>query len=218
MSNLSKTIDALGQIKAQIAALKTKEDELKAGSATSTSGLRRRPVPRLHHPGRSRDTRHEGSARSPLTPVHCGAHQRHPRSHPQVSARTGKDLAAEPRFPHLENTTMTEQERLRSHCRCRDAVVLQFGTGIHSHPTLGNAAGEYWGLVYQSTVEPSSAPTEEFPDMPKGQIIWKNRQDCVIDTAAIDPSNEPQLSRRLLTMIEEGIVEAGDTFTITVEE
>lgn len=54
--------------------------------------------------------------------------------------------------------------------------------------------------------------------MPKGQIIWKNRQDCVIDAQPIDPSNEPQLKRRLLAMIEEGIVEAGDTFTITVEE
>lgn len=95
MSNLTKTIDALGEIKAQIAALKTKEDELKAALGDLDVGAYEGELFRLSISETNRETLDMKAVRAHLSRQFIAAHTNvTPVRTLKVSARSGKDLAA----------------------------------------------------------------------------------------------------------------------------
>lgn len=95
MSNLTKTIDALGEIKAQIAALEIKEKALKANLASLGAGAYEGDMFRISISVTNRETLDMKAVREKLSPQFIAAHTNVTEVRTvKVTARTGKDLAA----------------------------------------------------------------------------------------------------------------------------
>lgn len=94
-TNLTTTIDALGEIKAQIAALEIKEKALKANLADLAPGAYEGELFRVSISQTDRETLDMKAVRAKLSPQFIAAHTNvTPVRTLKVSARTGKDLAA----------------------------------------------------------------------------------------------------------------------------
>jgi hypothetical protein len=94
-TNLTTTIDALGEIKAQIAALEIKEKALKANLADLEPGAYEGELFRVSISQTDRETLDMKAVRAKLSPQFIAAHTNvTPVRTVKVSARTGKDLAA----------------------------------------------------------------------------------------------------------------------------
>jgi hypothetical protein len=94
-TNLTTTIDALGEIKAQIAALEIREKALKANLADLEPGAYEGELFRVSISQTDRETLDMKAVRAKLSPQFIAAHTNvTPVRTVKVSARTGKDLAA----------------------------------------------------------------------------------------------------------------------------
>lgn len=94
-TNLTATIDALGELKAQIAALEIKEKALKADLAALGAGAYEGELFRVSVSITNRETLDMKAVREKLSPQFIAAHTNVTEVRTvKVSARTGKDLAA----------------------------------------------------------------------------------------------------------------------------
>jgi hypothetical protein len=93
-SNLVATIDALGELKAQIAALQTKEKELKKALGDLKPGAYEGDLFRLTLSQSIRETLDMDAVREKLSPQFITAHTRQTEVRTfKLGARTGKNLA-----------------------------------------------------------------------------------------------------------------------------
>jgi hypothetical protein len=95
MSNLTSAIDRLGVVKAQLAALKREEDELKAVLVEQGPGAYEGDLYRVTVSQADRETLDMDAVRAKLTPQFIRAHTNvTPVTTVRCTARTGKVVAA----------------------------------------------------------------------------------------------------------------------------